>query len=97
MYVYECINRAEEHACQMFAHTCSRNYRCMRMNISTRAINAAAVPFFTAGSRTRRETSLVSELYCTSPHNQTVNFLLFVFVFSLSADSVLIKRLLELY
>lgn len=29
----------------MFAHTCSRNYRCMRMNMSTRAINAAAVPF----------------------------------------------------
>lgn len=47
--------------------------------------------------KTRRETSLVSELHCTSPHNQTVNFLLFVFVFSLSADSVLIKRLLELY
>lgn len=72
----------------------------MRMNISTRAINAAAVPFFAAGSRevrTRRETSLVSELHRTSPHNQTVNFLLFVFVFFLSADSVLIKRLLELY
>lgn len=32
-------------AYQMFACLGCRNYRCMRMNISSRDINAAAVPF----------------------------------------------------
>lgn len=82
------MKRAEEHACQMFARICSRNYRCMRMNISMRAINAAAVPFLQQVREvwTSRETSLVSELHHTSLHNQTVNFLLFVF-FSPSLQS----------
>lgn len=76
----------------------SRNCRCKRMYFSNGAMNAAAMPLLQQGLvKFGREVNLVWRVNCiASLHSQTVNFLLFL-LFPLSADSVLIKRLVELY